>query len=105
MSTWALTWRLIRRQRPIYLCYMTGLLIFLVGRLVPGLYEQAIFDHLGASHPVGLNIWTLIALMVSFELARLMAYLASGFFEITVQYASNALIQRNMLAAILSRPG
>jgi len=105
MSTWALTWRLITRRRLLYLGFMTGLLLFLVGRLVPGLYEQAIFDHLGSSHPVGLNIWTLIALMVSFELARLMAYLTSGFFEITVQYTSNALIQRNMLAAVLSRPG
>ena len=105
MSIWALSWRLIKRQPPIYLAFMIGLLTFLVGRLVPGLYEQAIFDHLGASHPVGLNIWTLIALMVSFELARLVAYLISGFFEITVQYASNALIQRNMLAAVLSRPG
>ena len=105
MSMWALTWRLIRRQPPLYAMYSVCWLIFLVGRLVPGLFEQAIFNHLGSAHPVGINIWTLIALMVSFELARLTAYLGTAFAEITVQYSSYALIQRNMLAAVLRRPG
>jgi ATP-binding cassette subfamily B protein len=105
MSMWALTWRLIRRQPPLYAMYSVCWLIFLVGRLIPGLFEQAIFNHLGSAHPVGLNIWTLIALMVSFELARLTAYLGTAFAEVTVQFSSYALIQRNMLAAVWRRPG
>jgi ATP-binding cassette, subfamily B, bacterial len=105
MNVWDLSWRLVRRQPPLYFFFTVCWLIFLVGRLVPGLFEQAIFNHLSSAHPAGLNIWTLIALMVSFELARLTAYLGSAFSEITVQYASNAFIQRNMLAAVLRRPG
>jgi len=105
MSMWGLSWLLIRRQRPMYLVYSACWLVFLVGRLVPGLFEQAIFNHLGSAHPVGINVWTLIALMVSFELARLTAYLGTAFAEVTVQYSSNATIQRNMLAAVLRRPG
>jgi ATP-binding cassette, subfamily B, bacterial len=105
MNIWALSWRLIKHHPLIYAGFTTCWLIFLVGRLVPGLLEQAIFNHLASSHPAGLNVWTLIALMVSFELARLTAYVGTAFYEVTVQYSSNALIQRNLLAAVLRRPG
>lgn len=105
MSVWALSWQLIRRHPRPFAAFLVCSLIFLVGRLVPGLLEQAIFNNLASRHPAGLNVWTLIALMVSLELARLTASLGSAFSEITVQYASNAIIQRNMLAAVLRRPG
>jgi ATP-binding cassette, subfamily B, bacterial len=105
MSPWSLGWRLIRRQRALYLFYIVTMLVFLVGRLVPGYLELAIFNKLASRQQAGLNVWSLIALMVSFELARLTAQLGSGVSEITIQWTASIALQRNMLAAILRRPG
>lgn len=105
IPTWRFNW-LITRYRPWpYLIYAFGWTFFLAGRLVPGYIEKTIFDRLSGDTPAALNVWTLIALLISFELARLVANLFASVSAVTFRRTVGALLRKNIMATILRRPG
>jgi len=103
MSVWRVLWRLVRAHPRAYLVSATCWTVFLVGRLVPGLFERAFFDSLtgGAS---ALSPWALVAIVVSLELARLVSSIGSTLADVTFQFASAALLRGNLLRTLLGRP-
>ncbi|MFI7633176.1 ABC transporter ATP-binding protein [Nonomuraea sp. NPDC049400] len=98
-------WRLIARHPWVYSGLLLCLGLFLVGRLIPGFMERAFFDALTHQAEAAWNPWSIVALMVSLELARLMLSLGGAITDATVQYSSARLIQGNLMRRILRRPG
>jgi ATP-binding cassette, subfamily B, bacterial len=105
LPTLPLNWREIRYRPWPFAFYTVAELIFNLGLIFLGLIEKTIFDTLTGAAPASLNIWWMIVLMLSVELARIAASLGS-----TINYASfwsavGSLIRKNLLASILRRPG
>jgi len=105
LGTWHVTWRLIRKHQAPFAAFALFQLIFLLGRIVPGLIEKAIFDAITGKASVRFDVWTLVALYVSVSLARLSASVGSKWFYVSFLYQSGAFLRRNVLTSILQKPG
>ncbi len=105
LATWTVTWRLIGRHRRAFAAFAVLQLLFLFGRVVPGLIERAVFDSVTGKAPARFGVWTLVAFYASFSLVRLSASVGSGWFYVTVLYRGGAFLRRNLLTSILQKPG
>jgi ABC-type multidrug transport system fused ATPase/permease subunit len=73
--------------------------------LLPGLINRAIFDTLSGHARAGPNIWTLIGLVVSVELARSGLLYFGGLILNVFRYANEALLKSNMMGWLMTAPG
>ncbi|HEU4323263.1 MAG TPA: ABC transporter ATP-binding protein [Roseiflexaceae bacterium] len=105
MNTVTFNRRLIAARPGTYAVQVTLRLIFLVAPVVPGLISQAVFDTISGARPAALDLWTLIALYVAVELARMAALYAESAAGATFRYSLGALMRVNALASALRRPG
>src|SRR5687768_9273136 len=71
LTSWPLNWSLITYRPWAFAFYTLFSILFYGLKIVPGLLEKAVFDRITGSTPVAFGLWTLIALFVSVELARL----------------------------------
>ncbi|HMQ34222.1 MAG TPA: ABC transporter ATP-binding protein, partial [Chloroflexaceae bacterium] len=78
---------------------------FFGGGLAVGALLRAVFDRLSGAAPAGLSVWSLIALVVGVELARLLLSLAPALINVLVEFRLLTLLRANLLARILSYPG
>ena len=105
LKTWPLNWQLIRYSPVSFAILFVFAVLFIGGRVVPGLVEKAIFDTVTRQAPARFGVSTLIALYVSFALARLVLIFgytwAGTYFRMSIQ----ALLRHNIIASILRRPG
>ncbi|MEA2575603.1 MAG: ATP-binding cassette, subfamily bacterial [Chloroflexia bacterium] len=105
ISTSLYNWRQIRYAPwPLMLLIACDVLFF-GARVVPGLIEKAAFDRLTNAAPVQFDIPALIVLYISVELGRAVAYLGSAWGGWTFRGLVGTLVQRNLFAAALRRPG
>ncbi|GAB4203754.1 MAG: ABC transporter ATP-binding protein [Roseiflexaceae bacterium] len=105
MNTAPFNRRLIGALPGIYALQVVLRLIFLAAPVVPGLITQAIFDTISGARPAALDLWTLIALYVAVELARMVVLYAETAAGATFRYSLGALMRVNALASVLRRPG
>src|SRR5437763_16068795 len=96
-------WRLIRYTPWPLLLLIASDVLFYGSRVVPGLIEKAAFDRLTNAAPVQLDIPALIALYVSVELGRAVAYLGDAWGGWTFRGLAGTLLPRNLFAAALRR--
>src|SRR5579872_5159533 len=84
-----------------------GFFTFLLvgGEIVPGLIVQGVFDRLTGHQTAGFGIATLVALFVALEVARFATSFGHDWGYVTFVLTGGALLRRNILAAILNRPG
>ncbi|HEY3289285.1 MAG TPA: ABC transporter ATP-binding protein, partial [Anaerolineae bacterium] len=98
-------WAIIRRQPWPYIVYVLCNMLGILAPLAPGLVQKSIFDSLTGSSPSGLNVWTLLGLFVSVELARLMLSVGEEWGGATFRFLVGGLLRSNIMAGILRRPG
>lgn len=82
-----------------------AILFFLIGRIVPGLVLQRIFDDLSGAAPAELSIVTLLVLYVSAEVVRRLSHFLSGFPRATYFETARMLLTKNTLRLLLEKPG
>jgi ATP-binding cassette subfamily B protein len=105
MSTPSFTWALIRKRPWPFLAYTLGWSLFSLLYLVPGLVEKAIFDSLTGAAPAAVSVWTLLAILITAEITRVFANYVVFRSDIAWQESLRALLQLNLMASILRRPG
>ena len=105
ISTWAFVWALIKRRPLPFLGYGIAWSLFNLIYLVPGLVEKQIFDRLTGDAPLGLSVWSLLAIFVAAEFARVLARYGTTISDIFFQEPLRALLQLNLMQSILRRPG
>ena len=105
ISTPSFVWALIRKKPWAFLGYTLGWSLFSLLYLAPGLIEQRIFDNLTSAAPAAQTVWTLLAVFVTAEVVRVGAHLAVNISDIAFQEPLRNMLQLNLLAAVLKRPG
>ncbi|GCE11969.1 ABC transporter ATP-binding protein [Tengunoibacter tsumagoiensis] len=106
MNVWRSLWRLITFRRGLYLLDMLlfgGL--FYVLPLVPGLIMKQLFDVLDGHATVGLNVWSLIALLVGAELGRISVLFAGTLIDALFTFYATTLLRLNLFTRLLQKPG
>ena len=106
MPAWKVILQMVR-FRPWYwfIDLVSVLLVRLMWQLAPGLVMRAFFDLITDQASARYDIWTIIAMLVSILVVRLMG--EYGFYYADVPLFSEValLLRRNLLKHILKRPG
>ncbi len=78
---------------------------FTTGRLVFGLILQAIFNALPLHQQVSASIWFWLVLLIVAALLRSIIMYVGALISVGVSFRMGALLQHNLLARVLERPG
>jgi ATP-binding cassette subfamily B protein len=105
MRTWPFNVRLMRYAPGAFAVYAFFAFVAVAGQLIPGLIVQAVFDQLTGHSAANFGIPVLIALFVALEVARFAASFGQVWGDVTFRLTTGALLRRNILAALLDRPG
>jgi ATP-binding cassette, subfamily B, bacterial len=105
MRTWPFNVRLMRYARRSFAVYAFFTFVLVAGEIIPGIIVQGIFDRLTGHEAAGLGISALVALFVAIEVARFATSFGHEWGYVTFVLTGGALLRRNILAAILNRPG
>ena len=105
ISTWEVTWKLIRYSPGPFLLYTVLWTFFLTSQLAPGLITRVILDDLTGAAPAGIGFWTLLVILAGVETSRLAANFSKRYGEETFRYTVEALLRKNIVANLLRRPG
>jgi ATP-binding cassette subfamily B protein len=103
---WFYLWQIVRFQPWLYL----GLLVFEtmffgVFPQISGLLIREIFNTLSGSESAGVNIYTLIALLVATAAGKAFAIFADVWVYSRFRWSVAALLRNNLFSYILKRPG
>lgn len=103
---WHYLWQIVRFQPWLYL----GLLVFEtlffgVFPQISGLLIREIFDKLSGNGSAGMNVYTLIALLVATAAGKAFAIFADVWVYSRFRWSVAALLRNNLFSYILKRPG
>lgn len=88
--------------------YWLNLIIWSIWYAIPlstGLIAKAFFDAISGNQQAGLNAWTVITLLLASGLAQIISFAASIVMFFMWWYATQTLLQKNLLSAVLSTKG
>ncbi|MFZ5818224.1 MAG: ATP-binding cassette domain-containing protein, partial [Bacillota bacterium] len=106
MSTWRFIWALITYRPWLYLANIflwTGVYL---SPMLPGLITRLYFDRLtGAGEAAGLNLLSIVALLMATALGRVTLILTGIFASVTSRISMAGLLRTNMLERVLELPG
>ena len=105
-STWRYMLHLARYKPALYLSSaLLASIISYLFPLIPGLVVRQILDKVSGEAAVGVNLWTLFALLAGIALVRQFVMLSSVGVETSLHIVINTLLRHNLLARILQHPG
>jgi len=105
LKTIPFNWSIIRYRPWLFGIHCAFVVVAFGMQVFPGLIEKTIFDSITGAAPATIGLWTLIALFVSVEAARLFATFGLEWTGWTYRYTVGALLLRNLFASILRRSG
>jgi len=97
--------RIIRFYPGLFAAHCAFVVVLFGLQVLPGLIEKTIFDSITGAAPAALNLWTLVALFVSVEVARFVMSLGVEWTGWTYRYTVGLTMVRNIVASILRRSG
>ena len=105
MSTLKSVLTLVRYQPWFFLITCLAWGIFHSLPLVIALLGREVFDVLGNTSTIGLNVWTILALIVATSLSRVTVMVGGVWLWSTAYYTLASLIRRNIFDWIMTGPG
>ena len=105
LSVWRGTWALIRYRPGFFWLSVTAAIYAFSMRAVPGWLQKLFFDRLTGDVSVGLNVPTILALIVGVELSRMVVDIGGNMAAAKVRLAGQALLRKNVVQNILRKPG
>jgi len=106
IRAWRYLAKIVRQYPGWYLALFIGEnMFFAVFPQIAGLLIRAIFDNLSGETAAGVNIYTLIALLVANAAAKAIAIFADVWVYFNFRWSVAALLRTNLFTHILKRPG
>lgn len=105
MKTYQFLWHIIRYRPWLFLAAGLNTALFFLVRVIFGFVIQGFFNILPTSRHLSFALWALIALLLTTAIARFFLSLHGGIVRPLHFFIINAILHRNLLAAILAQPG
>jgi len=105
MPAWKVIWMMIRFRPKLWLANMLAMVIAMLFFQVPGLMMREFFNSLTGHAQVGLNLWTIVALLFTAELGSILGIYGMIVTNVPFFINSMTLLRKNLLKYILRRPG
>ncbi|MCW5851213.1 MAG: ABC transporter ATP-binding protein [Anaerolineae bacterium] len=105
MKTSTVSWQIVTYRPWLFTFAFALWVLFVAVPLGTGLLTKAFFDTLTGNEPVGLNVWTILGLMIGIEAARGGLFMACVALFNTFWQTGEALLRRNLLGWLLQGPG
>lgn len=105
VKTYKLIWELIKYRPGLYLGNCILWIMVHCSPIIPGLIAKEFFDTLSGKATLNVGIWGIIALTVASTLGSIVLISCGANTDITHRFTMSALLRRNLLEAILKRPG
>jgi ATP-binding cassette subfamily B protein len=105
LPTWKVILRVIQYRKGLWLLNLCAMLTLIVFWQAPALVMRQFFDMLSGDATVGWNVWTVVALLASFEIARLLGIYGLISTNVPFFVHTMTLLRKNLLRQILKRPG
>ena len=103
---WQYLAKIVRQFPGWYLGLLIGeTMFFAVFPHIAGLLIRAIFDSLSGEAAIGVNVYTLIALLIANAAAKAVAIFADVWVYFNFRWSVAALLRTNLFTHILKRPG
>jgi ABC-type multidrug transport system fused ATPase/permease subunit len=104
-GAWRHAFGIIRAHPGSFLFSLAFYIVFYVLALAPGLINRAVFDILSGHGSAGLNIWSLVGLMVGLEFGRFGLLYGGGVLFNLFRYSGEALLKWNLMGWLATAPG
>ncbi len=105
MKTWQSSWRMMRYRPWLYALEGVFLTLFTFSRVAFGVIVQDFFNLLPTQPHLSFTIWALMVILALVAIARVGVILGETLTETYSDFMHRTLLQRNILDAILRRPG
>ena len=105
MRPWSLLWRLVLYRPWLALACLISWVVISLVPVALGLVARAFFDALSGGAPASAGLWWLAVLPLAVQGVRLLTTWISVPLNVTQRFAVGALLSKNILAHLLSRPG
>ncbi len=105
LSVWKGTWALIRYRPGFQLLSILAALYAFTTRGAIGYLQKLFFDNLTGDAQVGLNLWTILAVLVGIEVTRMGFSITGDWAAARVRLAGQSLLRRNVVQNIFQKPG
>jgi ATP-binding cassette subfamily B protein len=105
LAAWYVILKMVQYRPKLWLLNLGAMLVLTICWQLPGIVMRGFFNLLTGDAQAGLNLWTIIALLVSFEVGRDLGLL--GLIRTNVPFFVHCmtLLRKNLLKHILRRPG
>jgi ATP-binding cassette subfamily B protein len=105
MTTWQYLWSIMRYRGWLYWLTVALYIVEYCLFLVPALIAREILNALSGGTEAGLNVETLLALLVVSEAAKMASFYGILAAETTYYHSVFSLVRHNLFARLLQRPG
>ena len=105
LPAWLVIWKMIRYKPALWLCNLLAMIIIMLFFQVPGLVMREFFNLLNSDANVGLNLWTIIALLFAAEIGSILGVFGLITTNVPFFVQTMTLLRKNLLKHILRRPG
>jgi ATP-binding cassette subfamily B protein len=96
---------LIRFRPWLYAANALAWIVIMLTELGAGYMAKVFFDTITGQAAAGFTLWTVLALVVAAGLVRMVSILVGALIDIRHRFSVEVLLRRNLLAAILAKPG
>ncbi len=97
--------KLIYFRPGLYAANAAAWIAIVLTELGAGYLAKVFFDTITDQASAGVTLWTVVALVVAMGLVRVVAIFVGALIDIRHRFSIQVLLRRNLLAAILAKPG
>ena len=105
MPTWRVILRMVRYRPWLWIGNFFSMMVLTVFWQLPAILMRDLFNLLTHEAPARMGLWTLVALLFAFEVARDLGLLGLVSTNVPFFVHTRTLLRKNLLAHILKRPG
>ncbi|MEN8172884.1 MAG: ABC transporter ATP-binding protein [Chloroflexota bacterium] len=105
IPAWKVIWSMIRYRPKLWLANLLAMIIAMIFFQVPGLLMREFFNMLTGSAQVGLDLWTIVALLFTAEIGSVLGIYGIVVTNVPFFVNTMTLLRKNLLKHILRRPG
>ncbi len=105
LPAWSVIWRMVQFRPKLWLMNLGCMLFLTLCWTLPGFVIRDFFDILTGNTQTGLNIWSIAALLVAFEIGRDAGVFGLILSNVPFFIHTTTLLRRNLLKHVLRRPG